>query len=220
MQTNEEKCFTAIFRDVTKEEASDLCNHPKWTAGAWGHALDQRDDARHEVAKLRAQADARPVAWHRLAVAWLRGKAADQAKTNEKYPEHAACYDNWRNVVTYAQKFADELEREAPDTHPEASAPGLSDDEQHALRRAADIAEEHGAIGPAHTLRDILTRASAATSSADARIEELRKGLFEARDALVYASDLLPQRFQAKDHRFFLAAIERANNILSGANNG
>lgn len=60
-------------------------------------------------------------------------------------------------------------------------------------------------------------RASAATSSADARIEELRKGLFEARDALVYASDLLPQRFQAKDHRFFLAAIERANAVLSGA---
>lgn len=60
----------------------------------------------------------------------------------------------------------------------------------------------------------------AATASPDARIEELRKGLFEARDALAYAADLLPQRFQAKDHRFFLAAIERANNILSWAKNG
>ena len=99
--------------------------------------------------------DARPVEWHRLAVAWLRGRAADQAKTNEEYPEHAACYENWRNIVTYAQRFADELEREAPDTHPEASTPGLSDDD-HILKTALEIIAVGDSRDPVETAEQAL----------------------------------------------------------------
>ncbi|WP_394475052.1 hypothetical protein [Ralstonia mannitolilytica] len=160
-------------------------------------------------AALRAQADARPV-WQ------IQGAP-----------------DSWLDVDEETWKWSDESRRRIVYTHPEASAPGLSADALREGRRLLaalltgdgrpalpdDVAiQVHDWLCvPIVKLHDILTRASAATSSADARIEELRKGLFEARDALVYASDLLPQRFQAKDHRFFLAAIERANAVLSGA---
>ncbi|TXD58900.1 hypothetical protein FUT88_13590 [Ralstonia sp. TCR112] len=167
-----------------------------------------------------AQADVRPVAWHRLAVAWLRGKAADQAKTNEKYPEHAACYENWRNVVTYAQKFADELEHEAPDTCREASSPGLSEEERDALtvaiRCVRQISLNSGSYFTSRIalLESIL--ASDATASPDARIEELRKGLFEARDAMRVMSNWAKQSDPA-GHSWGVRMVDRANAVLSGA---
>jgi len=52
------------------------------------------------------------VNWQRMAVAWLRGKAADQAKINEAYPRHVQAYPSWQARVDLAQKLADELERE------------------------------------------------------------------------------------------------------------
>jgi hypothetical protein len=51
--------------------------------------------------------------WQRQAVAWLRGKAAEQAQNNERWPEHAKCYPTWTDYVKFAQRLADELEREA-----------------------------------------------------------------------------------------------------------
>jgi hypothetical protein len=71
------KIFTAVFRDVTTDEAGEIVNHAKWSAGSWSHALDDRDDARHalgaanaRIAELEAQiatvapaVDAQPVAW-------------------------------------------------------------------------------------------------------------------------------------------------------------
>ena len=51
--------------------------------------------------------------WQREAVAWLRGKAAEQAQNNERWPEHARCYPSWTERVETAQRLADELEREA-----------------------------------------------------------------------------------------------------------
>lgn len=154
MQTNEEKCFTAIFRDVTKEEASDLCNHPKWTAGAWGHALDQRDDARHEVAKLRAQADARPVAW------LSPGPGEKFYVTDEALAKH---YGYTRAVF------------DCPSA--EASATGLSEEEKKALELAIDMIHSRYGVGEKSAdyllailerdstaaLQARLTRASAAT---------------------------------------------------------
>ncbi len=51
--------------------------------------------------------------WQREAVGWLRGKAAEQAQNNERWPEHAKCYPSWTERVETAQRLADELEREA-----------------------------------------------------------------------------------------------------------
>lgn len=45
------KAFTAVFLDVTTDEASEIVNHPKWSAGSWSHALDDRDAARAELAR-------------------------------------------------------------------------------------------------------------------------------------------------------------------------
>ncbi|SAK17624.1 hypothetical protein UA21_01733 [Burkholderia multivorans] len=45
------KAFTAVFLDVTIDEASEIVNHPKWSAGSWSHALDDRDAARAELAR-------------------------------------------------------------------------------------------------------------------------------------------------------------------------
>ena len=146
MQTNEEKCFTAIFRDVTKEEASELCNHPKWTAGAWGHALDQRDDARHEVAKLRAQADARPIYQLRRADGAWTDQTEQSYLNNQQH-----CASDTRIVYT----------------HPEASAPGLSDEDRSLIQEASTYIAGMSPWGHKSKyvigLRAILTRASAAT---------------------------------------------------------
>ncbi|ABA60047.1 hypothetical protein UXJ26_05995 [Burkholderia multivorans] len=45
------KAFTAVFLDVTTDEAREIVNHPKWSAGSWSHALDDRDAARAELAR-------------------------------------------------------------------------------------------------------------------------------------------------------------------------
>lgn len=57
--------------------------------------------------------------WQTQAVAWLRGKAAEQAQNNERWPEHAKCYPRWMQYVETAQRLADELEHEASqEPHP------------------------------------------------------------------------------------------------------
>ena len=53
------------------------------------------------------------VSWQRQASAWLRGKAAEQAQTNERYPEHVKCYPSWTERVKQLQALAEELDREA-----------------------------------------------------------------------------------------------------------
>jgi hypothetical protein len=43
---SETRPFTAVFRGLTADEAGEIVNHPKWSAGSWSHALDDRDAAR------------------------------------------------------------------------------------------------------------------------------------------------------------------------------
>ena len=59
--------------------------------------------------------------WQGQAVAWLRGKAAEQAQNNERWPEHAKCYSSWTERVKTMRGLADELERDAEENqHPMA----------------------------------------------------------------------------------------------------
>jgi vacuolar-type H+-ATPase subunit I/STV1 len=37
--------FTAVFREVTPDEVGEITHHPKWSAGSWSHALDDRKEA-------------------------------------------------------------------------------------------------------------------------------------------------------------------------------
>lgn len=69
--------------------------------------------------------------WQMQAVAWLRGKAAEQAQNNERWPEHARRYPSWTERVKTTQRLADELEREAEEATdtPNAKLTGLSDSE-------------------------------------------------------------------------------------------
>jgi len=53
------------------------------------------------------------IGWEKYAVAWLRGKAAEQAKINDQYPDHAKSYPSWIERVKFAQQLADNLELEA-----------------------------------------------------------------------------------------------------------
>lgn len=53
--------------------------------------------------------------WQKQAVAWLRGKAAEQAQNNERWPGHAKCYPSWIERVKTTQRLADELEYEIND---------------------------------------------------------------------------------------------------------
>jgi ribosomal protein S27AE len=50
-----DKVFTAVFRNVTTDEAREIGQHPKWSAGSWSHALDDRDAARAELERLREE---------------------------------------------------------------------------------------------------------------------------------------------------------------------
>jgi len=54
--------------------------------------------------------------WRRQATAWIRGKAAEQAQTNQKHPRHAECYPSWVEKVHVLERLACELdaEQEAP----------------------------------------------------------------------------------------------------------
>lgn len=57
--------------------------------------------------------------WRKQTVAWLKGKAAEQAQNNERWPRHAACYPSRGQRVEFAQRLADELEAEiAKEPHP------------------------------------------------------------------------------------------------------
>jgi len=73
-----------------------------------------------------------PVAWHVQAVAWLRGKAAEQAQNNERWPDHAKAYANWRDTVKFAERFADDLERENATPSPAVAASDVVDAESAA----------------------------------------------------------------------------------------
>lgn len=61
-----------------------------------------------------------------------------------------------------------------------------------------------------------LTHAGATKASPDARIEELRKGLFEARDAMRVMSNWVKQSDPA-GHSWGVRMVDRANAVLSGA---
>ena len=57
--------------------------------------------------------------WQGQAVAWLRGKAAEQAQNNERWPDHAKWHPSWTERVETMQRLADELEHEAEEArHP------------------------------------------------------------------------------------------------------
>jgi|SRR5882672_6780700 len=60
------------------------------------------------------EAKAVALPWEVMAIAWLKGKAADQAKNNEKWPNHAKCYPSWVEYVEFCERLATELERAAP----------------------------------------------------------------------------------------------------------
>jgi hypothetical protein len=66
--------FTAVYRDITPDEAGEITHHPKWSAGSWSHALDDRSDAETSLQaanariadleqELRNIANADTVAW-------------------------------------------------------------------------------------------------------------------------------------------------------------
>ncbi|CAJ0804981.1 hypothetical protein LMG18090_04714 [Ralstonia mannitolilytica] len=157
-----------------------------------------------EYINLRAQADARPVArWRRNAQGGI-----DFTVIGDPY------------VVDEAELF----------THPaEASAPGLSEsaaalakivhtmlntfwDASTPEQRKALFKDGQRALVGYHNL----TRASAATASPDARIEELRKGLFEARDAMRVMANWVKLSDPA-GHSWAVRMVDRANAVLSGA---
>lgn len=51
-------------------------------------------------------------AWRGRAAQWLHDRARAQECTNIEYPSHAASYPNWSAIVSHADQFAFELERE------------------------------------------------------------------------------------------------------------
>jgi hypothetical protein len=42
---DKQNVFTAVYRDITPDEAGEITCHPKWSAGSWSHALDSRNEA-------------------------------------------------------------------------------------------------------------------------------------------------------------------------------
>lgn len=52
------------------------------------------------------------IPWQTMASAWLKGKAAEQAQANEKYPRHAECYPTWVARVGILQKLAADIEHD------------------------------------------------------------------------------------------------------------
>lgn len=71
--------------------------------------------------------------WRKQAIAWIRGKAAEQAQTNQKYPRHAECYPSWVEKVHTLERLAGDLEAESESppfglepwqaAHPQATEP-------------------------------------------------------------------------------------------------
>lgn len=51
-------------------------------------------------------------AWRGRAAQWLHDRARAQECTNIEYPSHAASYPSWSAIVSHADQFAFELERE------------------------------------------------------------------------------------------------------------
>lgn len=50
--------------------------------------------------------------WRTPAIAWLRKRAADQAATNARYPQHALTYPAWTARVRHLEGLANQLEHE------------------------------------------------------------------------------------------------------------
>jgi hypothetical protein len=96
---------------------------------------------------LRAQADARPVAW---SANWIRDQIADQI-------------DMWPLATMPVWQIADHV-RNIKITHPKASASGLSERERYLIDKAAERLREADFIDEASAVRAIL--ASAATVAA------------------------------------------------------
>ena len=103
-----------------------------------------------KVLEFRAQADARPVGeWESVRVKNFAPlmKALDRAEGKGYLPDAIA--QEWEAFEFY--------------THPEASAPGLSERERYLIDKAAERLREADFIDEASAVRAILTRASAAT---------------------------------------------------------
>jgi hypothetical protein len=47
--------LTIVFRDLTKEEVSELIHHAKISASSWSHAMDERDELKWRLQKLLDQ---------------------------------------------------------------------------------------------------------------------------------------------------------------------
>jgi hypothetical protein len=62
------KAFTAVFLNVTPEEAGEITNHPKWSAGSWSHALDDRNAAQIDAERAREERNREHV---RLNAEWM-----------------------------------------------------------------------------------------------------------------------------------------------------
>ncbi|MGA3803742.1 hypothetical protein ACI2T7_03565 [Ralstonia nicotianae] len=197
---------------------------------------------------LRAQADARPVAW--------------QYRTRYDDNTSAPGWHDWEELKPRGpgQSMEDRVEEMQSYinggawyelrplyTHPEASAPGLSDAFDEGFMEAANWADRDDLVAdmdsPAYKAcrTEFLTRASAATtcvacegsptaennpcavcgraattsSDANARIEELRKGLFEARDAMRVMANWVKKSDPA-GHSWAVRMVDRSNDVLSG----
>jgi hypothetical protein len=62
------KAFTAVFLDVTPDEAAEIVGHPKWSAGSWSHALDDRNAALLDAERAREERNREHV---RLNAEWM-----------------------------------------------------------------------------------------------------------------------------------------------------
>ena len=163
-------------------------------------------------AALRAQADAGPVAW-RVTGHWKDGGEAGpffytEERLADMHLEHLA---SGVSVPLYILPA------------PEAA---------QALREAISICQQEGdewdsdnvqlTKNYAHACRDriaqLLTRASAATEpqGLSERVEELRKALFESRDAMRVMSNWVKKTDPA-GHRWAVHMVDMANNVLAGA---
>jgi hypothetical protein len=47
-----DRFFTVVLRNPTEEEVYELVYHPKISSSSWSHAMDERDDYRHQLQKL------------------------------------------------------------------------------------------------------------------------------------------------------------------------
>lgn len=170
------------------------------------HAFEFGFDA--AVSAIRAQADAQAVAtvMRNQVLCWLPGapKLTEGTDLFTRPASEAAQvglsdaprYAEWRHLVEHGQWTY--------------GVPTWARDHEG---RMNDVTAMRAVI---EELATLITRASAATASPDARIEELRKSLFEARDAMRVMSNWVKQSDPA-GYSWGVRMVDRANAVLSGA---